>query len=269
MNALEKRAWTLLEPWLCASSGAGEEICAASASKQRLLIDKAIIKILLSVDTDAYFYCGESMWPTMRKVLSRYVSIYMALKNMEPESAVTSASDIFTADDVRGLSYFAITASGVQPFAGSLQSWSYHIILNGTHPITREEIIGFRPITVGPRTRSTFAKSPDTAYYTDMIAKDYMATLHYKGLPECFLSIQPIFVSTLRICLLSPLKAIKYPGFVAVREFEISYEIPDDRKYSRLLLLECSHDSAESDSESEAEEPQIFINASGEMDMSF
>jgi len=275
MNALEKRAFALLEPWLCASSGAGEDIIKEPAASQRLLIDKAIVKLLLNVDTSAYFYNDESMWPTKRLVLRRYTQIYTALKNMDPEKALDSASDIFTTDDVRGLSYFARTASGLQPFAGSLQSWCYHIIVNGTHPITREDITGFCPITVGPRTRSTYAR-PDTAWATDMLAKDYQATLNYKGLPECFLTIQPIFVSTLRIVLLSPLKSLTPPGYAAIRNFEKAFDIPEDRQYSRLILLECLHDASDiEDSDDEIDINAYLasagpaVNGSGEMDFSF
>ena len=279
MNALEKRAFALLEPWLCASSGAGEEIIKEPAASQRLLIDKAIVKLLLNVDTSAYFYNDESMWPAKRLVLRRYTQIYAALKNLAPETALESASDIFTTDDVRGLSYFARTASGIQPFAGSLQSWCYHIIVNGTHPITREDITGFCPITVGPRTRSTYADPPDIAYATNMLAKDYQATLHYTGLPECFLTIQPIFVSTLRVVMLTPHKPLVPPSFAAIRDFEKTFDIPEDRQYSRLILLECLHDASDIDSDLDTEDqvdinaylaaPSIFFNASGEMDLSF
>jgi hypothetical protein len=283
MNALEKRAFALLEPWLCASSGAGEAIIKEPAASQRLLIDKAIVKLLLSVDTAAYFYNEESTWPAKRLVLRRYTQIYTALKNLEPEIAVDSASDIFTADEVRGLSYYACTASGTQPFAGSLQSWCYHIIINGTHPITREDITGFCPITVGPRTRSTYAQASDVAYETDLLAKDYQATLNYKGLPECFLTIQPIFVSTLRVVLLSPLKNLTPPGYAAIRDFEKTFDIPEDRQYSRLILLECLHEASDIESDMERSDneidinayvaatavPIVFLNASGEMDLSF
>jgi hypothetical protein len=260
LSDIEQKVFSYLRPWLCASSGMthvpmADDILEKNLEENRLM-DKHIVHILLNVDTDAYFYDWPSMVPTIRKVLWRYVNICEALKNLGPEMQVEAAQDLFTTEDIRGLSYYTETKSGLQKFAGSLQSWAYHIILNGTHPITREQITRFVPITVGPRTRQSLMPK-DIKIESNFIScinssnihcAHYQSKLSHLGLPNCF-TLKPceyaIILSTLKFSLLAPKQNCFKPGtFLEIHKFETENEIPVDRQFSNLLLLELDDDSS-------------------------
>ncbi len=222
-------------------------------------MDKHIVHILLNVDTGAYFYDFESMTPVIRKVLRRYITICEALKNASAEIEIDSATDLFTTEDVRGISYYTETKSGLQKFAGSLQSWAYHIIVNGAHPINREEILRFVPITVGPRTRQSLLvkdlKTESNIISCGNVSRlnciHYLSKLAPNGLPNCF-SLEPvqfaIIMSSLKFSLMAPCRTTYKPGtLLEINKFETDNEIPMDRRFSRLVLLQDYSDDSSSE----------------------
>jgi hypothetical protein len=243
MEDVQQHALSLLEPWLCASSGMP---VLENVMDQRILMDKTIVQLMLNVDTDAYFYDTNSMIPTFRKVFHRFLRICDGIRMMGNEIQEVSATDLFTTEEVRGLAYYAETKSGIQKFAGSLQSWAYHIIINGTHPINREEIVRFVPVYVGPRTRSSI-KPKDVQLNTNIFSNhpssriDPTTPIGSLGLPLCF-EMSPKnhdFQYWLRRSLRNPKQVVCKPGsYFIVKLFEDIHGIPEDRRFSRLMIMQ-------------------------------
>jgi hypothetical protein len=77
----------------------------------------------------------------------------------------------------------------------------------------------------------------------------YQSKLSKIGLPNCF-TFKPceyaIVLSTLKFSLLAPkLQSFKPGQFFDILQFEKENEIPNDRKFSNLILLESEDTSSE------------------------
>lgn len=162
---VEVQCFLLLRPWLIENHGTLDFNAIENNGQLVRAEKKAIMAILLSLDSNEYIFDYWSMGSMIRLILQRLLDFGRLLIDSQ-EHGPMSGQDLFTgethelqqtATSVVGQNViiinpsaqkclvFGVTESGEKKdYLGSLNDWAYHILLNGSsHPATRENLKHF------------------------------------------------------------------------------------------------------------------------------
>jgi hypothetical protein len=175
--------------------------------------------LALTVRPNEYLVHTSDVGQALRTVLERYLWLLKKVKSLSTNLLVDPAIeyvDTFTSCDDTGPLFLAKTETGAyqKEFLGTLESWTYHILMNGPiHPMTRRPIQNFCQVLV----------SND--------ASAVIPTLECLRIPS---EVQRILEMSLRESFAMPVK----PDYTMhdLIDFEEMYGIPDERSMSRYLL---------------------------------
>ena len=149
ITEVETRAFENLKAWLTENHGTIDMEAIQNNGQLVRAEKKAIMAILLSLDPNEYIFDYWSMGTFVRIILDRLLVFGRLLLESKETGSTLEGPDIFSGE-THGHEHteaiaFAETESGEKrEYLGSLNSWAYHIILNGaTHPATREPIKSF------------------------------------------------------------------------------------------------------------------------------
>lgn len=162
VTEVEVQCFLLLRPWLIENHGTLDMNAIENNGQLVRAEKKAIMAILLSLDSNEYIFDYWSMGTMIRILLQRLLDFGRLLVDSQERGPLVG-QDIFSGEthelqqvqqqnvgqnviiinpNAQKCLAFGVTESGEKKeYLGSLNDWAYHVLLNGSnHPATREAL---------------------------------------------------------------------------------------------------------------------------------